>query len=287
MKVIGFVQGQCKKIRSYLDSYLSNELLVETNHEVLKHVETCQSCSDALADRARVKDALRQSVIRDEAPAALRYRIQKDIRKKSSPVWGRQWLMVAAAAVVLLVAAIGVVRLAGSRAVPVEQRATSEQTAAILKIGWTDHSSCAIDHNLANRRFTSDEMSQQMGSEFAGLVDLIEQKAPGEYEVVVGHRCRFAGRQFVHLILRNHESIISLAITRKNGEAFPAGELTGALQASGISLYESRIQGFEVTGFETRDYLAFVVSNLAKEENVRIASSFAPGVHDFLAKLEV
>lgn len=287
MKVIGFEQNQCKKIRSYLDSYLSNELMVETNHEVLKHLDGCQACADALASRSRVKQVLRQAVMQDEAPAGLRYRIQKDIRKSAEPVrWG-QWVLVAAAAVVLMVGAIGVVRFAGSRgAQPRNERAESAQTAELLTIGLNDHSFCAIDHNLASRRFTREEMSQKMGPEFAGLVDLVEQKAPGEYDVVVGHRCRFAGRPFIHLILRNQETVISLAITKKNGENFPADAAASALQASGVLLYESRIQNFEVTGFETRDYLAFVVSNLPKEENVRIASNLAPGVRDFLMKLE-
>lgn len=287
MKVIGFEQNQCKKIRSYLDSYLSNELMVETNHEVLKHVDSCQACADALASRSRVKQVLRQAVMRDEAPAGLRYRIQKNIRKSAAPVRWVQWALVAAAAVVLMVGAIGVVRFTGSRGPqPRNERAASAQTAELLTIGVNDHAFCAIDHNLASRRFTREEMSQKMGPEFAGLVDLVEQKAPGEYEVVVGHRCQFAGRPFVHLILRNQETVISLAITKKNGESFPTDALANALKASGVSLYDSRIQNYEVAGFETRDYLGFVVSNLPKEENVRIASNLAPGVRDFLTKLE-
>ncbi|HXF40504.1 MAG TPA: zf-HC2 domain-containing protein [Blastocatellia bacterium] len=287
MKVIGFEQNHCKKIRSYLDSYLSNELMVETNHEVLKHVDSCHGCADALASRSRVKQVLRHAVMQDEAPAGLRYRIQKDIRKSPAAVrWG-QWALVAAAAVVLMAGAFGVVRFAGSRGGQTRnERAATAQTAELLTIGLNDHSFCAIDHNLASRRFTREEMSQKMGPEFAGLVDLVEQKAPGEYEVVVGHRCQFAGRQFIHLILRNQETVISLAITRKNSESFPADAVANALKASGVSLYDSRIQNYEVTGFETRDYLAFIVSNLPKEDNVRIASNLAPGVRDFLTKLE-
>ena len=289
MKVLGFEQHQCKKIRSYLDSYLSNELLVETNHEVLKHLEGCQACSDALADRVRVRSALRQAVMQDEAPAGLRYRIQKDIRKSGSHARWSQWALVAVAAGVLLAGTIGVVRFTGSRNVRDQQATTArttEQTTDLLRIGWNDHSFCAIDHNFAGRRFTREQMSQSIGAEFDGLVDLVEQKAPGEYEVTVGHRCRFEGRQFVHLILKNHETIISLAITKKNGEGFSANDLPSALQASGVSLYDSRIENLEVTGFETRDYLAFVVSSLPKEDNVRIASNLAPGVRDFLKKLE-
>lgn len=286
MKVIGFEENQCKRIRSYLDSYLSSELLVETSQEVLKHLDSCESCAEALAVRARVKNALRQAVLRDVAPAGLRYRIQHDIRNSQSTArWG-QWALVAAAAVVLLVAAVGVVRFSRLRDSGPAQAAMSARTGELLKIGVGDHSFCAIDHGLASRRFTREEMNHKMGPEFAGLVDLVEQKAPGEFEVVVGHRCRVAGREFVHLILRSHETILSLAIVKKNGESFPAGDVTNALEASGMRLYDSRVQNYEATGFESRDYLAFVVSNLSKEENLRIASNLAPGVRDFLVKLE-
>ena len=37
---------------------------------------------------------------------------------------------------------------------------------------------------------------------------------------------------------------------------------------------------------ETRDYLAFVVSNSTQEDNLQIASSLAPSVRDFLSRLE-
>jgi hypothetical protein len=288
MSVVGFEQNHCKKIRSYLDSYLNNELMVETNHEVLNHLDHCQSCSQALADRARIKSLLRNAVLLDEPPAGLRHRIQRDIRKSGAPVQWAHWALVAAAAAVLFVAALGVVRFVNSRESGLQvDQATAEQAASVLMVGLNDHIFCAIDHNIASRRFTPEEMSQKMGPEFAGLVNLVEDKAPGEYEVVVGHRCRFSGREFVHLILRNPKTIISLVITRKNGESFVANRLSSVAQASGVPLYDNRMQNFEVTGFETKDYLAFVVSNLAKEENLQIASSLAPSVRVFLTKLEV
>ena len=42
-------EGACEKIRRYLDSYVTNELLVETNHEVLRHIEGCPACASGSA----------------------------------------------------------------------------------------------------------------------------------------------------------------------------------------------------------------------------------------------
>jgi len=71
MNVIDLNERDCEKIRRYLDSYLDNELLVETNHEVLRHLGTCSDCTRVLEDRARLKKAVKQAVTQQEAPAAL------------------------------------------------------------------------------------------------------------------------------------------------------------------------------------------------------------------------
>jgi anti-sigma factor RsiW len=80
MKVIGFERNYCKKIQVYLDSYLNSELLVETTHEVLKHLRECLDCFEALRVRQRVKAILRAAVRREVAAEALQKRIQKSIR---------------------------------------------------------------------------------------------------------------------------------------------------------------------------------------------------------------
>jgi anti-sigma factor RsiW len=62
MNVIQFGDAACGKVRGYLDSYLSNELLVETNHEVLRHLESCPQCAAELSTRARVRTGLQAAV---------------------------------------------------------------------------------------------------------------------------------------------------------------------------------------------------------------------------------
>jgi mycothiol system anti-sigma-R factor len=292
MNVANFDQHHCKKIRSYLDSYLNNELLVETNHEVLRHVESCAGCVEALETRRRVKSLLQSAVQRDAAPAALRERIQKEIRKSAPSGWlapRMQWAMAAAAALVLMLGAWGVIRTLNSRnALPPSTAALTplEQSVGILKIGLSDHAVCAVKHNQADKRFTPEQMAKEMGDDYTGLVSVVRQQAPAGYEIVVAHKCRVSKREFVHLILKNQDEVLSLSLTKKNGEAFPQNAMTAMLEVSGVRLYESRFENYEVTGFETEDYLGFVVSSLDKDANLQIASSLAPAVRDFLARLD-
>ena len=288
MKVANFDQHYCKKIRSYLDSYVNDELLAETNHDVLKHLEDCADCVQALETRWRVKSLLQKAVGRDEAPTTLRERIQREIRKSEPSRFAAQrfqWALAAAAAIVLMVSAWGVIRSLNSRSAALANTAL-EQSVEILKIGLKDHAVCAIQHNQTTRAFTSEQMAKEMGNDYIGLVPLVRERVPAGYEVVVAHKCHVNKREFVHLVLKNQTEVLSLAITKKNGETFPQSAMAAMLESAGVRLYESRLDNYEVTGFETKDYLGFVVSSLDKEDNLQIASNIAPAVRDFLAKLE-
>ena len=55
----------CQQFKEMMDSYISDELLVETNHEVLHHLENCPGCRRELSARrnlrAKLRSALRNS----------------------------------------------------------------------------------------------------------------------------------------------------------------------------------------------------------------------------------
>jgi anti-sigma factor (TIGR02949 family) len=84
MRVIGYERNYCKKIRALQDSYLNNELPVETAHDVLKHMQGCRDCSDALSMRERVKAILQRAARREAVPHDLRERIRKSVRRKNA-----------------------------------------------------------------------------------------------------------------------------------------------------------------------------------------------------------
>ena len=57
---------QCRDFREVADSYLSDELLVETNHDVIAHLETCADCRRELAARRELRTILRTSFAKAE-----------------------------------------------------------------------------------------------------------------------------------------------------------------------------------------------------------------------------
>jgi anti-sigma factor (TIGR02949 family) len=295
MKILNFENGQCNKVRSYLDSYLNDELMVETNLEVLKHLESCADCSRLLDDRARIKAQLRRAVSNVQAPEALRDRIRNDLRRpqRFSFNFTQSW-MLAAAAVVLAVI-LGVlfrpgVKSGGSAGQPLSVIAEvkpGDVAGQILKVGFDDHVYCAIDHGMANKHFTSEEMSEKLNPKYEGLVELAKEKMPQGFDVVVGHRCHYQNREFVHLIARRQAEVVSLILTRKNGEAFPTGGVAAVMTAAGVPVHEASWHNLEVAGFETSNYLVFVVSNEVRTENEQIAANLLPAVNDFLRRIDV
>ncbi len=52
---------ECRAVRELADSFLSDELLVETNHHILRHLATCPICRDDVATRRAWRTALQQA----------------------------------------------------------------------------------------------------------------------------------------------------------------------------------------------------------------------------------
>ncbi|HXG85271.1 MAG TPA: type I CRISPR-associated protein Cas7 [Pyrinomonadaceae bacterium] len=75
---------RCQEFREMMDSYLSDELLVETNHEVLHHLENCRACRDELAARRALLAQMRSAV--KNAPemqlnSAFAIKLKNDLRE--------------------------------------------------------------------------------------------------------------------------------------------------------------------------------------------------------------
>jgi predicted anti-sigma-YlaC factor YlaD len=93
-----FEQKNCLRIRVLLDSYLNNELLVETTHDLLRHLESCSDCARELEQRECLKAIIKKAVIREAVPASLQASIKNSIRRKPYDNWAR-WTLVAATTV--------------------------------------------------------------------------------------------------------------------------------------------------------------------------------------------
>jgi len=293
MKLVQFGDNACARIRRYVDSYINNELLVETNHEVLRHLESCPSCAAEVEMRTRIKGRLKTAVESQSVPPELQARVREALRNESRGntfEWTR-WAAAAAAVLIIGVATWvalpqwtrpALPDLADRRGQDVFIQKVSASLSAVLKVGLGDHIHCSIFRKYPKNPPSVNEMAEKLGPAYQDLVPLVKSRVPEDYRIILAHQCGYQGRRFVHLTLANGSNLISLVITRKQ-----PGELLQSLavsdRPSGVAIYQAAAQNYDVAGFETDQFLAYVVSDLGAKQNLQIANSLAPSVHRFLA----
>jgi len=298
MNVLNFNDRSCERYRRYFDAYLDNELLVETNQDVLQHVMSCTDCTRILESRARMKQLVRNAVTNEQAPLELAEALRERFRTERRSFFAydtARWMMAAAA--VLLLAIGGVAALQWGRIIQFRGddgvfQTVSTRVQEILRIGLVDHVHCAILSERWKQFISFDEMKADtgrsaLGPDFIDLVPAVQAKLGAGYKIVEGHRCTANHRQYIHLILIGNKTILSLVITEKRNESFTQAGAPAVMNASGIPIYRDRQGILEIAGFESGKYLAYVVSNLDRDSNLNVASVMAPIVYSHLHRVEL
>lgn len=292
MNRIEFGESACDKTRRYLDSYISNELLVETNHEVLRHLEGCRTCAAEVDARTKLRARLKSAVDAQSAPPELQVRIREKIREQRPGSWfTADWSRWAAAMAASVMVCAGIwwtytadrmPALADRPAQNAYIQKVSSRIAAVLRVGLGDHIHCAVFRKYPKNPPTVEHMEADLGPAFQGLLPVVRAAVPDGYRIVMGHQCSYLGRKYVHFTLENHGELLSLVIARKN-----QGESLEGLPPSsdaGVPIYQSAAGRYHVAGFDAGEFLAYVVSDMKGKANLEIASALAPAVRGFLVK---
>jgi len=292
MNRIQFGEGGCEKARRYLDSYISNELLVETNHEVMRHVENCAACTAELDARMRLHTRLKAVVNAQPVPPELAVRIRQRIGESRPRLWAPQLRAgLAPAMTAVLVLTLGLWwSLSRERMPALADRPgqaayierASRTLAAVLKVGLADHIHCAVFRKYPKTPPAVETMESELGPTYRGLLAVVRAAVPQDYRVVMAHRCAYAGRKYVHVTFEEGGELLSLVVAPKEqGESMDG--LPVASQASGVPIYQAAAGHYNVAGFDAGNFLAYVVSDRKSKTNLQVATMLAPGVHAFLA----
>lgn len=293
MKRLSFGESACEQTRKYLDSYISNELLVETNHEVLRHLAVCPACATEADAGAKLRARLRAAVRAQPAPPELAALVRQQIQAGESKLWRfATWSglpFAAAAASVVLVAFLWITRPAGLPSIADHAshdayiQNVSSRVASVFRIGLRDHIHCALLRRHSTTPLTVEKMEQDIGPSFKGMLPAVRAAVPDGYHIVSAHRCAYLKRKYVHLAMVRGDSTLSLVIASKqDGESFH--HLLATPGPAGIPIYQSGADRYQIAAFDAGNFLAFVISDLKSTANLKVASTLAPGVNDFLRK---
>jgi anti-sigma factor RsiW len=239
------VNRECQHIRDLLDSYLSGELLIETNHLVLRHLETCSDCRTESARRQRTRALLAQSLGGPVDVEPLRRRItgalDREPRRGSRVV--RYW---GAAA---LIAAGLVISFWFSRRVD----------AAAYRDSVTEHVQCGL---TVPPSATYDPMriAARLKPPFTPMAEAVARTF-GKYILVDAHTCPLNGRQYAHLVYRGDGRVVSVFAEPALRGALPAAPSKTRLEGTSIDVYGNLLDGYRVTATSTHDHHIFVVTD--------------------------
>ena len=236
----------CQHVLEVMDSYLCEELSVETNHGFQRHLAECRDCAAELKRRRRLRALLSETlnvplddVDADRARARITHAVDRE-----RPSWLRVTRLAAVAAT--LVAAIGVAFWAGRRV-----------DAAAYDDSAEDHIACALTYP-ESAEYDKDRVARSLASPFEHIVDAVG-RSHGIYHVIDAHMCPYKGRTYAHVVIRGDGQTLSLFAERAERGALPDAP-TIALAGDTVDVHATTRLGYRVSAVATRDHRLFLVS---------------------------
>jgi len=276
---------QCDDFREIADSYLSDELLIETNHDVIRHLESCSKCRRDMAARRQLRHQLRTQFNHAsdlEVPHQFAKRLTLQLKDQAL---GRPRVViprmayVGIAASLLLAATIGFIGFQRWRADQRNLIAWSNLTNSAIG----DHRECALEHRLGPTIIDLNEAGRVYDRAFSNLASELtsEGSLPVGAQLIDAHSCEFQGRRFAHLVIKFHDQVASILVARTNGPnrrapIAQAGDLVTPLKSD----------SYRLAYFQTSGHAVFVASGLDETDNINLARSVAPALVKHLQRAE-
>jgi len=252
---------QCRDARELLDSFIGEELLVETNHDLLRHLATCPECGAELDGRRRIRSRLKQAFLRSadlqvrpEWAEELTIRLRASARPAGRRPWQGRWLPIAASLLVL----------AGASAYVLGGRPSE-----VTRLAAGDHQNCAVKFALPEKPISLAEAAKRFDAAYAQLQTTPPDTVPtiaGTLHIADRHSCVFSGRRFGHVVFRLNEHLVSVLMTKD--------ESAGRNDARQLS-WLPRTNGLGMASLHTTGHIVYIVSDLQDPEFRTVAEALA------------
>lgn len=256
------------------------------------HAESCEACGREWEVRQTMVKRLREAHQSVSMPPRLEARIRAAIDgdEQHRPNWfALPGWATAAAATMMVVAGVGIAyQLGHLRLTQSSQDAyiasVTNKIASIMRVGLRDHIHCTVFRKFPQQPPPETTFQAELGDEFRELIPVLRRNVPASYRMVTAHRCKYQGRPYVHLAMKDGSQLMSLVISEKaEGESFSTEQLRAVSHTDGVSFYQASAQRFQVSAFETPGHLVYAISEMDGERNTRILMAMAPEVRRVLS----
>ena len=263
----------CQDFRELIDSYLCDELLTETNHGVLSHLEKCPDCRNVTEQRRIFRARLRTSVQNCEEyricekfnarmENSLRQSLLRTPEKRKYFIFSG-FSFAAAAVGLLLIAVFGVwILQTADRSPEFVRNDGLKRSSEFQKVALGDHQNCAVTHNLTENAVKIDLASPQYANLKEAVLTPLKEKF-NSCELVKSHICKYDGQTFTHLVFDYDGKILSVLMTELNGYQGMDREYIAKVEE----------QGYQIAHFDIDEKAVFVISNMAERENSMAAEA--------------
>jgi putative zinc finger protein len=265
----------CDAIRELLDSYLGNELLVETNHAVLQHLTGCSECSRELAARRRIREFLREALPTAPDAISVESRVLQQLPRRVS--WFTVRKLAAVAALLAVVSAAWFITR--SLRSPV-QSSPPPPAAALLSAVYRNTLDNHVECGLAlpeSVTFNAARVARRLDPAYLALVDIVERES-GPYHVAEAHDCSLHDTKFKHLILRGAGHTISVMTLREPPSGMPPAAVLISKPQASDPIWNLRDGRLEAAASEAAGHLTVLVSDLDWAEHEQLATRVLPPV---------
>ncbi|CAN5416635.1 hypothetical protein BH10ACI1_BH10ACI1_22990 [soil metagenome] len=292
----------CKDFKEIADSYLSNELLVETNHEVLRHLENCANCRRELAARRELRTVLREAVRNasiSQINPSFAFKLRRELREnalRKNRTWSFTGTRVAFASIfviLILAVAFGLIwrkspiqsaNLKPNDTIPTNTNTDKESLnvrqavfATIRNDAIDDHKYCALNFSLKEKPISLEEAAEKYGKvnkDFdQAVIKPLREVFGDKAKFLEAHSCVVNGRRFAHVVIKYQDRVVSVLLTKRDD-----GNETNESDA----ILCQSADGLQTACFESGKYSVFVVSDLPESENLLVARTISSSVKNHI-----
>ena len=265
---------KCLDFRELIDSYLCDELLTETNHEVLRHLEDCATCRGVIENRRILRSKIKSAIInssqfqmRDEFYNSLCTQLKHAstavvTEKKSLWTGNNYWMAFAAGLIFVVGLGFWYLQPQPENSFPTDVANITQEAQKISLADYAvgDHQNCAIAYNLVEEPVHIDLALAQYTDLRQGVLNPL-QNSDRKYELLESHICKYNGHKFTHIVFRHQGKTVSVLIT--DLQNYPA--------LKNDEIAEIFSDGYQIARFDVKNKAVFVVSDLSEQENAATA----------------